>query len=89
MINFSGINYPGVVVSTIIYYLIGFICYTFLLGAVWREQKGVPVASQTKPTIRILPGQFISTFMYAFGIAVILQFFGTYGITEGILVSDP
>jgi hypothetical protein len=40
--------------------------------------------SQAKPQPWALIGQFISTFLFTLGIAIILRFHGTYGIAEGI-----
>lgn len=87
MIFFAGINYFAVAVSTIVYYLIGFIWYTLLFGEIWGKETGVSVKSPTKPRIWAMVGQFISTLLFALGIAIVLRFYGTDGITAGIHVS--
>ena len=83
---FADINYFAVVVSAIVYYFIGFIWYTVLFGEVWGKETGVSMKNQAKPRVWALIGQFLSTLLYAFGIAVILRVYGTYGILEGICV---
>jgi hypothetical protein len=84
---FEGINFLAVLVSAIIYYFIGFIWYTLLFGEIWRKETGVTVNGPAKPRPGALIGQFISTFLYTLGIAIILRFYGTYSIISGILVS--
>lgn len=84
---FTGINYSAVVVSTIVYYIIGFIWYTFLFGELWRKETGLSLKSPAKPKAWALAGQFISTLLYTLGIAIILKLYGTYGISAGIYVS--
>jgi hypothetical protein len=87
MILFEGINYYAVIVSTIVYYFIGFIWYTLLFGGIWERETGVSMKSQGKPQLWAMFGQFISTLLFTIGIAIILRLYGTYGITEGIYIS--
>ena len=84
---FADINYWAVVVSTIVYYFIGFIWYTLLFGRTWRKETGVSNEIPVKPPIWAMVGQFIATFIYTLGFAIILQLYGASGITAGICVS--
>ncbi len=87
MISFTGINYFAVVISTIVYYFIGFIWYTVLFSEIWRKETGVSMKSPAKPQVRGLAGQFLSTFLFTLGIAIILKLHGNHGIATGIYVS--
>jgi hypothetical protein len=84
---FTGINYPAVIVSTIVYYVIGFLWYTKLFGAIWRKETGMVAQTQTKPSPGALIGQFISTLLFTMGVTLLLELSGSYGIAEGIVVS--
>jgi hypothetical protein len=84
---FTGINYYAVVVSAIVYYMIGFVWYSLLFSEIWGKETGVSMKSQAKPQAGPLIGQFISTLLYTFGIAVILRLHGTYGIAAGICIA--
>jgi hypothetical protein len=87
MTLFEGVNYFAVIVSTIIYYFIGFVWYTLLFGDIWGKETGVNMKSTGKPKPLAMTGQFVSTFLFALGIAIILRLYGTYGITDGIYLS--
>jgi len=84
---FSDINYLAVVVSAIVYYMIGFIWFTLLYGKLWAKENGVAMDPTTKPRVSALVGQFISTLLYTLGIAVILGLYGAAGPKAGITVS--
>ena len=84
---FTGINYLAVVIATIVYYIIGFMWYTLLFSDLWTKETGISMKSQGKPKVWTLIGQFLSTLLYAFGIAIILRSFGSYGIIPGIYIS--
>jgi len=86
MIFFAGINYYAVVVATIVYYFIGFIWYTLLFSEIWGKETGVSIKSPARPKMWAMVGQFISTLLFALGIAIILKLHGNYGITTGIYV---
>jgi|SRR5687768_16407985 len=81
--TFTGINYFAVLVSTVVYYFIGFVWYSVLFKGQWAAQTGV---SAGKPSAGSLIGQFISTLLYAFGIAIILSLYGSSSVTAGIYV---
>lgn len=82
-----GINYPAVVVSTIVYYVLGFLWYTVFFGDIWRRETGVAEKGPSKPPASSLVGQFISTLLYSFGIAIFLKWNGSHGITDAIFVT--
>jgi len=85
MILFEGINFFAVVVSTIVYFFIGFVWYSLLFSKIWSEETGV--ASSAKPGVGALAGQFSSTLLYSLGIAIALKFYGANGIAAGMFVS--
>lgn len=87
MSSFTNINYLAVVVATVVYYTIGFLWYTKLFGTVWRQQNGLPAEPSTKPKASSLLGQFISTWLYTLGIAVLLKITGAGGMAEAASVS--
>ena len=81
MIDLTGINYSAVIVSSIIYYIIGFLWYSKLFGETWRKETGV--SAEPKPGPAALIGQFASTFLYVFGVAIVLKMSGLSGIGGG------
>lgn len=84
---FAGINFYAVAVSTVVYYIIGFLWYTVLFGKLWGKETGVEMNNKAKPNPWILIGQLFSTFLYVLGVAVILKLYGTYGIPGALCVS--
>jgi hypothetical protein len=80
----TGINYPAVLISAAIYYVIGFLWYTKLFGKIWRKENGMTDEPASKPSPGALIGQFISTFLFTLGIAIIMKLEGVYGITGGV-----
>lgn len=83
----EGINFYAVIVSTIVYYFIGFIWYSVLFGKLWAKETGVIMPDSPKPKVFPLVGQFVSTFLYVAGVAIILNLHGSYGIREGLHVA--
>lgn len=84
---FDGINFYAVGVAAIVYYITGFIWYTVIFGKIWRIETGIADKEMKKPNAGQLVGQFVSTFLYVLGIAIILRLYGTYGIREGIIMA--
>lgn len=84
---FTNINHLAVVGATVVYYIIGFLWYTKLFGTAWRQQNGLPAEPTPKPKASSLVGQFISTWLYTLGIAVLLKITGAGGIAEAVCVS--
>jgi len=82
MIDLTGINYSAVIVATLVYYVIGFLWYTKLFGETWRKETGA--SSEAKPGPASLIGQFASTFLYVFGIAIVLKLSGLPGVGGGL-----
>ena len=78
----TSINYLAVLVSTLVYYVIGFLWFTKLFGEAWRKETGVP--ADRKPGPVALVGQFISTLLYTIGIAILINLLDTPGIMGGI-----
>lgn len=84
MAIFKDINYLAVLICALIYFFIGFIWYSVLFGKLWAKEMGVAIPD--KPQIFPLVGQFLSTFLYTLGIAVMIKMYGTPGICNGILI---
>jgi Protein of unknown function (DUF1761) len=82
MILFDGINFLAVFVSAVVYFMIGFVWYSVLFGELWGKETGT--SGQEKPKPGALAGQFISTFIFALGIAILLKLNGIYGVSGGM-----
>lgn len=79
---FSHINYLAVIVATVVYFLIGFIWYTPLFGKKWAELAGVKMGGgSVVPMI----AEFIISFVFALGIAVMIQIMNKSGVLTGIV----
>jgi hypothetical protein len=87
MIAFEGINYVAVLFATLVYYFIGITWYTLLFRDTRGKETGTSGITPVKPSVRAMVGQFLSTFLYVLGIAVVLRLYGTCGIIAGITVS--
>lgn len=77
MIYLQNINYASVVVSTVVYYIIGFLWYSKIFAGIWRKETGTVPETTAKPSPGALVGQFISTLLYTAGIAIFLKMSGT------------
>jgi hypothetical protein len=80
----TGINYLAVFVSAIVYFILGFLWYSVLFAGTWRKETGIPEAT-AKPSPGALIGQFISTYLFTLGIAVVLKLQGTQGVAGAIV----
>lgn len=79
------INFVAVAVSALVYYIIGFLWYSKLFGTLWAEETGVKMPD--KPVPLNLIGQFISTFLYTLGVALLMQMTGEVSVKSGIMVA--
>lgn len=77
----SGINFLSVLTCTVIYFIIGFLWYSVIFGELWRKETGT---SAQPPSPGALIGQFISTFLFTLGVAMVMKLDGTYGLAGGI-----
>ena len=80
----TSINYPAVLIVSLIYYVIGFLWYTKFFGGLWRKETGMP--AEKKPQPGALLGQFISTFLFSLGIAILLKMGNVTGIKDALLI---
>ena len=83
----AGINYLAVAVATVVYFFIGFIWYSVLFRQMWSEETGVVMGGEAKPQVVALVGQFVSTFLYALGVALVIRLYGAGGIAAGVHAS--
>lgn len=83
---FAGVNPVAVLVATIAYYILGFLWYTKLFGETWREETGLPAPTAPPPPSALL-GQFVSTFLFTFGVATIIDLRNIDGIAGGVLAA--
>jgi hypothetical protein len=84
---FEGINYVAVIVAALVYYIIGSLWYTVLFGKMWREEQGVPPDAKGTPPVGSLIGQFISTLIYTFGVAILMKLYGAGDVKGGLVVA--
>jgi len=80
----TGINYLAVLVSSVIYYFIGFLWYSVLFADTWKKETGIPDTA-AKPASGALIGQFASTLLFTLGVAIVLKLQGTNGVTGGLV----
>ncbi len=91
MMVLKQVNYIAVVVSAVIYFIIGSLWYSKVLFAeAWAKEKGHKMEGD-KPAAGSMAvsygGMLITEFLYVLGIAVILLLTGKTGIVEGIKVA--
>lgn len=80
----NDINHLAVLVSAIVYYILGFVWYTLLFGELWAKETGVIMPDKPNPLNLI--GQFISTYLYVLGIAVLIVMSGEVGVSSGLFI---
>lgn len=86
MVTLSSLNYLAIVVTGIVYFIIGSFWYSKVLFAdAWVKESGVTMGGSGK-AMPVIPmaGQFITSILYAFGIAVIIQLLGKIGVAAGL-----
>lgn len=79
------INFGAVAVAAVVYYIIGFLWYSKIFSTLWAAETGVK--QPDKPVPLNLIGQFISTFLYTLGIALLMQMTGEVSVKSGIMVA--
>lgn len=84
---FSHINYWAVLVSAVVYYVIGYIWYTPLFGKSWSKETGVSMNGQSTPPVLPMMGQFIATLIFSLGIFIALAVTHKTGILPGIITA--
>lgn len=85
---FEGINVLAVVVSTMAYFVFGFLWFTVFFGELWRIESGLAAKGPaTKPAPAALIGQFVSTLLYSFGVAIALEIYGGDDISAAAGIS--
>lgn len=79
------INFGAVAVAAVVYYIIGFLWYSKIFSTLWAAETGVK--QPDKPVPLNLIGQFISTFLYTLGVALLMQMTGEVSVKSGIMVA--
>jgi hypothetical protein len=86
MMLFTTLNYLAILVSAIVYFLIGFLWYSPMLFADrWAKETGVSMGKGQKLPVMPMIGEFIGTLLFTLGIAVFLKGMTTTGILTGIV----
>lgn len=87
---FGQINYGAVIVAAIIYWLLGMLCHTVIIGKKWGVEVKKLGINITRPTSNQLIEKsiwtFVSNLLVCFGIAVVVHLAGihTFGIGLGL-----
>lgn len=83
----NGINYWGVLIATIVYYLLGALWYSPLLfGHAWAKHEGIEVG-EIKPHAGPFIGEFVLDFILAFVLAIFIAIAGINRWQDGMLLA--
>lgn len=81
-------NYMAIIVSALVYFMIGFWWYGAWFGKRWAAEVGVKMDGESgMPNILPMLGQLLTTFLLAFGIALLVQMPGKTGLTAAVLTA--
>ena len=83
MIALKEIKYMAVALAALISFLLGFVWYGLLFGETWAAAAGVPMEQGQQQMLLPMMGEYVITFLRAFGIACIMKLAGNSDISGG------
>ncbi len=81
------LNYPAAIIASVLYFFIGFLWYSVFFRKTWVAETGHVKPEGSKPIAVALIGQFLSTALYTFGLAILFSALGAKDVSDCIHIA--
>ncbi len=79
------LNVGAVIIASVLYYFIGFLWYSVFFRKTWIAETNIVQPENNKSVGLALGGQFLSTMLYTFGLAILFSVVGARDVMSCIL----
>lgn len=80
------LNNAAVIIASVLYYFIGFLWYSVFFRKTWIAETNVVHPDDKRPMGIPLGGQFLSTMLYTYGLAILFSALGATDVMSCIII---